>query len=195
MPNKIVSKHNFRYVPRMMGLDIVKKLRAQLDANGYKDVEMKLIGDVPWSRGSSRDTDITHAGEKATAHIQALGLAGGSGDPGRPRYTPPAPARPTAASLNSNGMGSDLEQEATGGYWPSYLWADGEVGQKVGTIRIPMGMGGSGGGGGGRNHAANEYYIVESQSKAGGMATAEKAVAATLFEYSRITTVPPRPKK
>ncbi|MBI4484797.1 MAG: M20/M25/M40 family metallo-hydrolase, partial [Acidobacteria bacterium] len=36
LPNKITSKHNFRYVPRMMGLDIVKKLRAQIDANGYK---------------------------------------------------------------------------------------------------------------------------------------------------------------
>ena len=205
MPNKIVSKHNFRYVPRMNGLDIVKKLRAQIDANGYKDVEMKLIGDVPWSRGSARDTDITHAGEKATEYITALGLTGGSGDPGRPRYTPDAPPartpdqpapRSSAAFLNSNGMGSDLEDEATGGYWPSYLWTDGEVGEKVGTIRIPMGMGGSGGGGGGgRNHAANEYYIVESISRAGGMATAEKAVAATIFEYSKLTTVPPRPKK
>src|SRR6202040_1007040 len=61
MPNKITSKHNFRYVPKMMGLDIVKKLRAQIDANGYKDVDMKLIGDVPWSRGSARDTDISNA--------------------------------------------------------------------------------------------------------------------------------------
>ena len=51
----------------MSGLDIVKKLRAQLDANGYKDVEMKLIGDVPWSRGSSADTDITHAHQAAAA--------------------------------------------------------------------------------------------------------------------------------
>ena len=57
MPNKITSKHNFRYVPRMNGLDIVKKLRAQIDANGYKDVEMKLIGDVPWAKMNS-DTDL-----------------------------------------------------------------------------------------------------------------------------------------
>jgi acetylornithine deacetylase/succinyl-diaminopimelate desuccinylase-like protein len=60
LPNKVTSKHNFRYVPRMMGLDILKKLRATVDDNGYKDVEIKLIGDVPWSRGSSRDTDITN---------------------------------------------------------------------------------------------------------------------------------------
>ncbi len=52
LPNKITSKHNFRYVPNMNGLDIVKKLRWQLDHNGYKDVQMKLIGDVPWAKES-----------------------------------------------------------------------------------------------------------------------------------------------
>ena len=100
----------------------------------------------------------------------------------------------TAALMNSNGMGSDLEADPLGGYWPSYVWADGEVGQKVGTIRIPMGMGFSGGGNGGRSHAANEYYIVEAIGKGGGMATSEKGVAATIFEYAKLTTVPPRPK-
>ena len=60
LPNKVTSKHNFRYVPNMKGPDIVKKLRAQLDKNGYKDVEVKMIGDVPWAkmntdtRGGSR---------------------------------------------------------------------------------------------------------------------------------------------
>ena len=63
MPNKITSKHNFRYVPKMMGLDIVKKLRAQIDANGYKDVDMKLIGDVPWSRGSKQHRHDAGASE------------------------------------------------------------------------------------------------------------------------------------
>ena len=63
LPNKITSKHNFRYVPNMHGLDLVKKLRAQLDANGYKDVQVKLIGDVPWSK-MSYNTDIAHAIEK-----------------------------------------------------------------------------------------------------------------------------------
>ncbi len=38
----------------MNGLDIVKKLRAQLDKNGYKDVEMKIIGDVPWAQDELR---------------------------------------------------------------------------------------------------------------------------------------------
>jgi acetylornithine deacetylase/succinyl-diaminopimelate desuccinylase-like protein len=62
LPNKITSKHNIRYVPNMNGLDIVKKIRAQLDHNGYKDVELKLIGDVPWSK-MTYDTDIQHAAD------------------------------------------------------------------------------------------------------------------------------------
>ena len=60
LPNKITSKHNIRYVPNMNGLDIVKKIRAQLDRNGYKDVQIKLIGDVPWSK-MSYDTDIARS--------------------------------------------------------------------------------------------------------------------------------------
>jgi acetylornithine deacetylase/succinyl-diaminopimelate desuccinylase-like protein len=194
MPNKITSKHNFRYVPRMNGLDIVKKLRAQLDKNGYKDVEMKLIGDVPWSRGSARDTDITNAGLKATEHMAAVGL--GNAPPiTQPTPQPGTAPRTSAANRTSNALFIDEEPEPTGGYWPSYLWTDGEVGEKVGTIKIPMGMGGPGGGGGGRGHAANEFYVVEGINKNFGMATAEKGVAATIWEYAKITTVPPKPKK
>ncbi len=70
LPNKITSKHNFRYVPNMNGLDIVKKLRAQLDRNGYKDVEMKLIGDVPWAK-MSYDTDIAHSIDQDVRHRSA----------------------------------------------------------------------------------------------------------------------------
>ena len=60
LPNKITSKHNMRYVPKMNGLEMVKRIREQLDRNGYKDVEMKVIGDVPWSK-MSYDTDIARA--------------------------------------------------------------------------------------------------------------------------------------
>jgi acetylornithine deacetylase/succinyl-diaminopimelate desuccinylase-like protein len=60
LPNKITSKHNIRYVPKMNGLEIVKRIREQLDRNGYKDVELKVIGDVPWSK-MSYDTDIARA--------------------------------------------------------------------------------------------------------------------------------------
>ncbi len=188
LPNKVTSKHNFRYVPRMMGLDIVKKLRAQIDANGYKDVELKLIGDVPWSRGSSPDTDISNAHKKAREYMTALGM-------GSPAPTPIPDPIPRTSAANRDAVSElELEPEMTGGYWPSYVFADGEVGQKVGNIRIPMGMGGDGGGGGGRSHAANEYYTVESIAKSGGIANAEKNIAAAIFEYAKLTTVPPKPK-
>jgi len=60
LPNKITSKHNFRYVPKMDGIDITKKLRAHLDKHGYADVEMKVIGDVPWAK-MQYDTDVARA--------------------------------------------------------------------------------------------------------------------------------------
>jgi acetylornithine deacetylase/succinyl-diaminopimelate desuccinylase-like protein len=60
LPNKITSKHNIRYVPKMNGLQIVKRIREQLDKNGYQDVELKVVGDVPWSK-MSYDTDIAKA--------------------------------------------------------------------------------------------------------------------------------------
>jgi acetylornithine deacetylase/succinyl-diaminopimelate desuccinylase-like protein len=60
LPNKITSKHHVRYVPNQNGLAIVKKFRAYLDKKGYSDVELKIIGDVPWSK-SRYDNELTHA--------------------------------------------------------------------------------------------------------------------------------------
>jgi acetylornithine deacetylase/succinyl-diaminopimelate desuccinylase-like protein len=60
LPNKITSKHNFRYVPNMTGPDIVAKLRKQLDKNGYKDVQINVVGDVPWAK-MRYDTPIAKA--------------------------------------------------------------------------------------------------------------------------------------
>jgi acetylornithine deacetylase/succinyl-diaminopimelate desuccinylase-like protein len=60
LPDKITSKHNIRYIPDMDGIDLVKKIRAQLDKNGYKDVDLKIIGDVPWAK-MTYNTDIAHA--------------------------------------------------------------------------------------------------------------------------------------
>jgi acetylornithine deacetylase/succinyl-diaminopimelate desuccinylase-like protein len=58
LPNRIVSKHNFRYVPNMSGPDIVAKLRKHLDKHGYKDVEINVVGDVPWAKmGSDSELD------------------------------------------------------------------------------------------------------------------------------------------
>jgi acetylornithine deacetylase/succinyl-diaminopimelate desuccinylase-like protein len=186
LPNKFTTKHNFRYVPHMNGLDLVKKLRAQLDANGYKDVDIKLIGDVPWSKGSSQDTDITHAHVKAAELMASAGLGGGRGV---------GPVVPTSAKLTDpNLLLNDTGADPAGGYWPAYLFSDAEVGQKVGHVSLPMG-GRGGGGGGGRAHAANEYYTVEATGKGGGLANAEKSAAAAFYEFAQLTTVQPKPKK
>jgi acetylornithine deacetylase/succinyl-diaminopimelate desuccinylase-like protein len=48
LPNKITSKHNIRYQPNMEGFDLVEKIKKQLVKNGYPDVDVKMIGDVPW---------------------------------------------------------------------------------------------------------------------------------------------------
>ncbi len=60
LPNKITSKHNFRYIPNMFGPDIVAKLRKYLDQLGYKDVEINVVGDVPWAKRNT-DNDIGRA--------------------------------------------------------------------------------------------------------------------------------------
>ena len=187
LPNKMTSKHNFRYVPKMDGMDLVRKLRAQLDANGYKDVELKLIGDVPWSRGSDPKNDIT------TAHNMTLASFGmNSGDAmsaffGIPDRKAAAPA-PGASTVPA-----PAEKPPAGGYWPSYLFSDGEVGQKVGSVSIPMGMT-FGLQAGGRAHAANEYFVIEGKGKTPGMATDEKYFVATILNFARTTTVPIRAK-
>ena len=179
LPNKITSKHNFRYVPRMMGLDIVKKLRAQLDKNGYKDVELSLVGDVPWSRGSKDpDNDMSLAHRASRESFQQIGLVQA------PTPATSADAAPFEESL----------ADTSGGYWPSYLWTDGEVGEKIGTVHLPMGQGGPGGGGGGRAHASNEYYTVESLGKQGGFAFAAKGVVMSLYHFAQINNTPPKPK-
>ena len=106
----------------------------------------------------------------------------------------PHPLFPISDAPTSKDVDENYNGEPTGGYWPSYLFSDGEVGQKVGSVLLPMGVGGGGGGGGGRAHAANEYYTVEAKGHFGGYANAEKNVVATMFSYAQITTVPPRPK-
>lgn len=48
LPNRITSKHNIRYLPSQDGLELTRRIREYLDERGYQDVEMKVIGDVPW---------------------------------------------------------------------------------------------------------------------------------------------------
>ncbi len=203
LPNQIVSKHNIRYVPKMMGPDLIKKLRAQLDANGYKDVGVKLIGDVPWSRGN-KDTknDIT------SAHNQTLALMGMSpgdtmsmffgvppSDDKKPAEAPTAPESKPADNGLSKTASIEPDEPVighpiAGGYWPSYLFADGAVGEKVGTASMPMGMT-FGFLAGGRAHAANEYFVIEGKGKTPGIATDEKYVVDTVLNFANTTTTPP----
>jgi acetylornithine deacetylase/succinyl-diaminopimelate desuccinylase-like protein len=71
LPNQIISKHNFRYVPNMSGPDIVAKLRKYLDQLGYKDVEINVVGDVPWAKRST-DNEI---GRSVYAAFDQFGIS------------------------------------------------------------------------------------------------------------------------
>ncbi|MGE3888247.1 MAG: M20/M25/M40 family metallo-hydrolase [Vicinamibacterales bacterium] len=167
LPNKVTSKHNFRYVPNMTGPDIVKKLRAQLDKNGYKDVEVKMIGDVPWAKMNSDH----EAGRALKRAYEVMNIPRGE----------------LRADWGIGGGGG-----AAGGYWPAYLFGNGEVGEKVSSFAgVPI-VGG-GGGHGGRAHAANEYYVIEGAGKVYGMAGAEKTVAAMTYAFAG--KIPPAPAK
>jgi acetylornithine deacetylase/succinyl-diaminopimelate desuccinylase-like protein len=152
LPNKITSKHNMRYVPNMHGPDMVKRIREQLDRNGYKDVEMKVIGDVPWSK-MSYDTDIA---KSITQMFETFNIP----------YSQPSPH----------------ESILTGGYWPSYLFGNGEVGQKVAPVSMPIAGGAAGHGG--NAHAANEYFVIEGAGKVYGMAGAEKSIATIIYNFA-----------
>ena len=93
LPNKITSKHNFRYVPNMTGPDIVKKLRKHLDKHGFQDVEINVVGDVPWAK-VSYDNDIARA---AMTMFDTFGLS----------YDQPV----------------ENQTSILGGYWPAYLFS------------------------------------------------------------------------
>ncbi len=158
LPNKITSKHNIRYVPNMNGIDLVKKIRKQLDKNGFKDVELKIIGDVPWSIVDPKNK-LNDAGNKMRSMFGA------------------ADNNNRVAQANPVRESADL-----GGYWPSYLFNEGKVGQRV-APKVLMPIGGGQVGQGGRNHAANEYYVIEGAGNTYGMAAAEKSVATTIYNY------------
>jgi acetylornithine deacetylase/succinyl-diaminopimelate desuccinylase-like protein len=168
LPNKITSKHSIRYLPNMNSADIVKKIRAQLDKNGYKDVQVKLIGDMPWST-MSYDTDIAHSIEKM---YDAFGIS----------YSMPA-------------AGESILMDAGGaGAWPGYLFTNGHQGDPNITP-IGLTIAGGGVGMGGRAHAANEYWVIEGAGKTYGIAGAEKSIVTEIFNYAKTTTVPTKSGK
>jgi acetylornithine deacetylase/succinyl-diaminopimelate desuccinylase-like protein len=94
LPNTITSKHNIRYVPNMTGPDIVKKLRAYLDKEGYQDVQIHVVGDVPWAK-QRHDSEIAKASDRM---FDAFGAE---------RRSPPV----------------ENQASIMGGYWPAYLFS------------------------------------------------------------------------
>ncbi len=165
LPNKITSKHSIRYIPNMHSADILKKIRAQLDKNGYKDVELRLIGDQPWSK-MSYNTDISHAADKMFT-----------------QFNQPPRDRVDGDSILMDSGGS--------GAWPSYLFTNAEQGDpNIKPVGLPIAGGNVGHGG--RAHAANEYYIIEGAGKTYGMAAAEKSIAAVIFNYAEISKDTPK---
>jgi acetylornithine deacetylase/succinyl-diaminopimelate desuccinylase-like protein len=163
LPNKITSKHSIRYIPNMHSGDILKKLRAQLDKNGYKDVELRLIGDQPWSK-MSYDSDLAHSVD----HM--------SDDFGLPR----------AEHADGNSI---LMDSGAAGAWPGYLFTNTEQGDpSIHPIGLPIA--GARVGTGGRAHAANEYMVLEGAGKVYGIAAAEKSIAEILYNFAHTTTTP-----
>jgi acetylornithine deacetylase/succinyl-diaminopimelate desuccinylase-like protein len=165
LPNKITSKHSIRYLPNMHSADILKKIRAQLDKNGYPDVQIHFVGDMPWST-MSYDTDVAHAIEKM---YDAFGIS----------YSKPA-------------SGESILMETSGaGAWPGYLFTNGQQGDpNIKPLGLPIAGGGVGFGG--RAHAANEYWLIEGAGKVYGIAGAEKSIVAEIYNYSQMTTTPPK---
>ena len=74
LPNKITSKHNFRYQANMTGPDIVAKLRKYLDQLGYSDVDIHVVGDVPWAK-RDQNNDLA----KSNAYTSQIFGGGNSG--------------------------------------------------------------------------------------------------------------------
>ena len=167
LPNKITSKHSIRYIPDMNSGDILKKVRAHLDSHGYKDVQIRLIGDQPWST-MSFDTDVAHSIEQMFDKFQIP-------------WNPPISKTNTMDAMDTNG----------GGAWPGYLFTNGKQGDP-GTTPIGLPIAGGSAGYGGRAHAANEYWVIEGAGKVYGMAGAEKSIVDELYNFAGNNTTPPK---
>jgi hypothetical protein len=152
--------------------DIVKKIRAHLDGLGYKDVQLRLIGDQPWST-MTFDTDVAHSVE---AMYDKFNIP----------WNQPISKTSTAAA-------ADVSDTAMGGAWPGYLFTNGKQGDP-GTMPIGLQIAGGSAGYGGRAHAANEYWLIEGSGNIYGMAGAEKSIVDEFFNYATMTTTPPKGK-
>jgi len=68
LPNKITSKHNMRYVPKMNGLEDGQAHPRAARSQRLQGRRDKIICDVPWSK-MSYDTDIARAMTDAYAQF------------------------------------------------------------------------------------------------------------------------------
>ncbi len=77
------AKVDFRLVPGQMPEDILAKLRAHLDTEGFKDVQIKYLGGEPAARTAPDDpfvrTVVQAAEEVYEEAMQLVPLVGGSG--------------------------------------------------------------------------------------------------------------------
>jgi acetylornithine deacetylase/succinyl-diaminopimelate desuccinylase-like protein len=173
LPNKITSKHSIRYVPDMNSGDLFKKIRAHLDKHGYKDVQMHLIGDQPWST-MDFNTPVAYSVESM---FDKFGIT----------WNAPMSKTNTSASM-------DAEDTGMAGAWPGYLFTNGKQGDP-GTTPLGLPIAGGSAGYGGRAHAANEFWVIEGFGKTYGMAGAEKSIVDELYNYANWTSsmTPPQP--
>ncbi|MCB0120250.1 MAG: M20/M25/M40 family metallo-hydrolase, partial [Anaerolineales bacterium] len=77
------AKVDFRLVPNQMPQDILKKLRAHLDAEGFSDIEIKFLGGEPAARTDPDDPFVKMVVETAEdvydAKMDIVPITGGSG--------------------------------------------------------------------------------------------------------------------
>jgi len=77
------AKVDFRLVPNQMPKDILKKLRAHLDAEGFSDVEIKFLGGEPAARTDPDHPFVKLVSETAEevydAKMDIVPMIGGSG--------------------------------------------------------------------------------------------------------------------
>src|SRR6266540_860988 len=83
LPARASAKVDFRLVPDQDPEDILKKLRAHLDAQGFEDVQIKFLGGEPAARTDPDDgfvrTVVKSAEEVYEIPMELVPMVGGSG--------------------------------------------------------------------------------------------------------------------
>ena len=142
----------------MNGMDLTKKIRAQLDKNGYKDVEMKVIGDVPWSTVDPNN-DMNTASAKM---YDAFGVKLTAYDRGESRARTVRDGRDTGHPTCSTAARWDKESRRK-----SECRSAGEPSDSAGAPMPPP-----------------SSTSLKEAGKTYGMAGAEKSVATDLYNYA-----------